>query len=146
MQVCGMSPETARDLLSNPGKTPTPLDMGRIYRRPAYEAPEYRYEVKDWMNTPGLAKHGQKTITLDFSSGSEVDLGDFGQSHLAGNVGLNAGPWFSVHAGGSSDHEEKVTSSISESGGFKVTMTYDEMVAVPVTPGLWYVRNGFGGV
>jgi hypothetical protein len=116
-------------------KVPEPL----TYRVPLYDAPDYKTFVQDAMKKATSSDYSSPNrIEVNIDTGKDTSDYNFGQTQGGASIGVGT-PWFSFSAGASHSEEHSTLQTGSESSQVKVVITYNDIRAVTIKPGQWYV-------
>ncbi|KAH7082500.1 hypothetical protein FB567DRAFT_594973 [Paraphoma chrysanthemicola] len=140
MACTNLTPANAAEILNayNKGeKIPAPAG---IYWRPDYHCPNYASTVKSWQNLVGSTVKRQE-FTLNLDSGKSVKETSFGQTTGSAGVSFDYGPWISFGAGGSANKTEDSLKTDDESQNISITVSFDDMRAVTISPGEWNIGD-----
>lgn len=110
-----------------------------FHRLPLYDAPNYKQFVQDAMSKATSSDYNpSQSITVEIDTGKNTSDYNFGQTHGSASVGASVG-WFSFSAGASHSSESSTLQTGSESSKVSVKITYDDIQAITVNLGSWYV-------
>lgn len=141
MPVSPSSPPSVGDLYqASITKTPIPPPTD-IYWAPLYSCQDYSTVVKKWDALATQPAKGANPHKLDLSTGSSVKETAFGQTSLSGDLGFSYGGIISFEANASSDEKEETLSTHMTDANVSITMTWDSLEKVTVSPGNWYVPS-----
>lgn len=126
--------ELIRKTLSNEKIAPP-----SFHRLPLYDAPDYKQFVQDAMSKATSSDYNpSQSITVDIDTGKDTSDYNFGQTKGSASVGASVG-WFSFSAGASHSSESTTLQTGSESSKVSVKITYDDLKAITINLGSWYV-------
>jgi hypothetical protein len=128
-----LSPREISRRLDKGEKVPEPATI----LVPLYSAPTYKKTVEGAMRkSEGDYDVPVKlSVTVDTSK-STKDY-SFNSATGGANIGATLGGWFSFNVGGSHSEESTNLETGSETSSVRVDIRYDELVAVPIQPGMW---------
>jgi hypothetical protein len=138
MKAASGSPLSTAELIrkQNLGeKIPDP----QTYRVPLYNADGYKSFIQDAMQKYNSSDYtSAQRIDVDIDTGKSTSDYNFGQTQGGASVGVGT-PWFSFSTNASHSSESSSLQTGSESSQVKVAITYNEIKAVTITTGQWYV-------
>lgn len=110
-----------------------------FHRLPLYDAPHYKQFVQDAMSKATSSDYNpSQSITVEIDTGKNTSDYNFGQTKGGASVGASVG-WFSFNAGASHSSESSTLQTGSESSKVSVKITYDDLQAITINLGSWYV-------
>lgn len=116
-----------------------------FHRLPLYDAPHYKQFVQDAMSKATSSDYNpSQSITVEIDTGKNTSDYNFGQTKGGASVGARYG-WFSFNAGASHSTESTTLQTGSESSKVSVKITYDDIQAITINLGQWYVISIFPG-
>lgn len=127
-----LSPAELLNAYNNGTKVPDPT----FQRLPAYNAPNYKKAVQDAEARVGNDDHPKNSVTFNIDTGKQTSDFNFGQTSGGANVGVSYG-WFSFNANAEHSSSSETLDTSAESDQVSVTITYDNMELVTITPGSW---------
>lgn len=138
MQAASGNPLSTAELIrkQNLGeKVPDPP----TYRVPLYNADGYKSFIQDAMQKYSSSDYtSAQRIEVSIDAGKSTSDYNFGQTQGGGSVAAGT-PWFSFSANASHSSESSSLQTGSEASQVKVAITYNDIRAVTITPGQWYV-------
>lgn len=108
-----------------------------LYNVPKYGCPDYAKWAVSWGNTATQPPTKAQSATLDLKQTEDVSESSFGQTKIDGGASISYGGIFSFGVTGSSDHSEDTLQTSFTASDVSVTLFWDDLKKVAVTPGTW---------